>query len=135
MNCSGTGYIGSFTSLALLENGYEVVIVDNLYNSSEVALDRIELICGKRPKFYKVDITDKAALDKVFDEHPEIDSVIHFAALKASIRRSRIIARLLREGVARGELTYVCRPWASLPRSLSSTTASMSAAASPCCAP
>lgn len=83
--CSGTGYIGSFTSLALLENGYEVVIVDNLYNSSEVALDRIELICGKRPKFYKADITDKAALDKIFQENPAIDSVIHFAALKASL--------------------------------------------------
>ncbi|KAI7788520.1 UDP-glucose 4-epimerase [Diaporthe eres] len=86
----GTGYIGSFTSLALLENGYEVVIVDNLYNSSEVALDRIELISGKRPKFYKVDITDKPALDKVFEENPEIDSVIHFAALKASLNRSRM---------------------------------------------
>lgn len=84
MSCSGTGYIGSFTSLALLENGYEVVIVDNLYNSSEVALDRIELICGKRPKFYKSDITDKEALDKIFQENPAIDSVIHFAALKAS---------------------------------------------------
>ncbi|KAF3766998.1 UDP-glucose 4-epimerase [Cryphonectria parasitica EP155] len=79
----GTGYIGSFTSLALLENGYDVVIVDNLYNSSEVALDRIELICGKRPKFYKEDITDKPALDKIFQENPAIDSVIHFAALKA----------------------------------------------------
>lgn len=60
------------------------MIVDNLYNSSEVALDRIELVCGKRPKFYKADITDKAALDKIFQENPEIDSVIHFAALKAS---------------------------------------------------
>lgn len=84
MTFSGTGYIGSFTSLALLENGYEVVVVDNLYNSSEVALDRIELICGKRPKFYKADITDKEALDKIFQENPAIDSVIHFAALKAS---------------------------------------------------
>lgn len=81
---SGTGYIGSFTTLALIENGYEVVIVDNLYNSSEVALDRIELISGKRPKFYKADVTDKAALDKIFQENPAIDSVIHFAALKAS---------------------------------------------------
>ncbi|EHA55155.1 UDP-glucose 4-epimerase [Pyricularia oryzae 70-15] len=79
----GTGYIGSFTSLALLENDYDVVIVDNLYNSSAVAIDRIELICGKRPAFHNVDITDEAALDKVFDAHPEIDSVIHFAALKA----------------------------------------------------
>ncbi|GAP84769.1 putative UDP-glucose 4-epimerase [Rosellinia necatrix] len=79
----GTGYIGSFTSLALLEAGYDVVIVDNLYNSSEVALDRIELICGKRPAFHKVDLTNGADLDKVFAAHPAIDSVIHFAALKA----------------------------------------------------
>ncbi|KAI0860761.1 hypothetical protein F4860DRAFT_524909 [Xylaria cubensis] len=80
----GTGYIGSFTSLALLEAGYDVVIVDNLYNSSEVALDRIELICGKRPAFHKVDLTNEPELDKVFAAHPDIDSVIHFAALKAS---------------------------------------------------
>ena len=80
---SGTGYIGSFTSLALLEHGYDVVIVDNLYNSSKVALDRIELICGRRPEFYEADITDEEALDKIFQKHPAIDSVIHFAALKA----------------------------------------------------
>uniref|UniRef100_A0A0B7KEB6 UDP-glucose 4-epimerase n=1 Tax=Bionectria ochroleuca TaxID=29856 RepID=A0A0B7KEB6_BIOOC len=79
----GTGYIGSFTTLALLEHGYDVVLVDNLYNSSEVALDRIELISGRRPHFYKVDITDEKGLDDVFSKHPEIDSVIHFAALKA----------------------------------------------------
>lgn len=85
MACSGTGYIGSFTSLALLENGYDVVIVDNLYNSSKVAIDRIELICGKRPAFYQVDVTDEAALDNVFAKHPQIDSVIHFAALKVCV--------------------------------------------------
>lgn len=79
----GTGYIGSFTTLALLENDYNVVIVDNLYNSSKVAVDRIELICGKRPLFYEVDVTSETALDEVFAKHPEIDSVIHFAALKA----------------------------------------------------
>ena len=135
VDCSGTGYIGSFTSLALLENGYEVVIVDNLYNSSEVALDRIELISGKRPKFYKVDITDKPALDKVFEENPEIDSVIHFAALKASLIRSRMVAQLLPVGRTKQGLTYVCRPLASPPRSLSSTIVSMSEVASPCCAP
>jgi UDP-glucose 4-epimerase len=82
VGCSGTGYIGSFTSLALLEHGYDVVIIDSLYNSSIVALDRIELICGKRPAFYKIDVTDDAALDDVFAKHPAIDSVIHFAALK-----------------------------------------------------
>ncbi|KAH9874543.1 UDP-glucose-4-epimerase [Plenodomus lingam] len=79
----GTGYIGSFTALALLEADYKVVIVDNLYNSSPEVCNRIELICGKRPSFYQVDITDEAALDKVFDENPDIDNVIHFAALKA----------------------------------------------------
>ncbi|KAF2971051.1 hypothetical protein GQX73_g2448 [Xylaria multiplex] len=72
----GTGYIGSFTSLALLEAGYDVVIVDNLYNSSEVALDRIELICGKRPAFHKVDLTEQEELDKVFAAHPAIDSAV-----------------------------------------------------------
>ncbi|KAJ3522524.1 hypothetical protein NM208_g12821 [Fusarium decemcellulare] len=80
----GTGYIGSFTSLALLEHGYDVVIVDSLYNSSEVALDRIELLCGRRPAFYKADVTDEKALDDIFSKHPAIDSVIHFAALKVS---------------------------------------------------
>jgi len=81
-NYRGTGYIGSFTSLALLEAGYKVVIVDNLYNSSEEVINRIELISGKRPLFYKGDITDEAALDKIFQEHPDIDNVILFAALK-----------------------------------------------------
>jgi hypothetical protein len=79
---SGTGYIGSFTALALLEAGYKVVIVDNLYNSSKEVINRIELICGKKPAFYQLDIQDEAALDKVFKEHPDIDNVIHFAALK-----------------------------------------------------
>jgi len=76
------GYIGSFTVIALLETGYEVVIVDDLYNASEESINRIELIIGKRPAFYKVDITDEAALEDVFKKHPKIDSVIHFAALK-----------------------------------------------------
>lgn len=79
----GTGYIGSFTALALLQADYKVVIVDSLYNSSKEVINRIELISGKRPAFYELDITDEAALDKVFTEHPDIDNVIHFAALKA----------------------------------------------------
>jgi len=78
----GTGYIGSFTALALLEAGYKVVIADNLYNSSDEVINRIELICGKRPEFAKFDITDESGFDKVFKAHPDIDSVIHFAALK-----------------------------------------------------
>lgn len=92
MAYSGTGYIGSFTALVLLENGYDVVIVDNLYNSSVVALDRIELICGRRPEFFKVDVTDEAALDNVFKQTPGIDSVVHFAALKVRILPAVFIA-------------------------------------------
>ncbi|EDN03091.1 UDP-glucose 4-epimerase [Histoplasma mississippiense (nom. inval.)] len=80
---SGTGYIGSFTALALLEAGYKVVIADNLYNSSDEAINRIGLICGRRPGFVKIDITNEADLDRAFEQYPDIDSVIHFAALKA----------------------------------------------------
>lgn len=87
---SGTGYIGSFTTLALLEAGYDVVIVDNYYNSFEEVANRIELICGKKPKVYNVDITDEAKLEEVFAKHPEIDNVIHFAALKVSRKRYRV---------------------------------------------
>ncbi len=79
----GTGYIGSHTVVEFLSAGESVVIVDNLSNSKAVVLDRIEEITGKRPAFYKVDLCDKAALDRVFDENPDIESVIHFAGLKA----------------------------------------------------
>jgi len=61
------------------------VIVDSLYNSSKVSLDRIELLCGKRPTFYQVDVTDEIGLEKVFAAHPNLDSVIHFAALKVRL--------------------------------------------------
>ena len=76
------GYIGSFTTVALLDAGYKVVIADNLYNSSQVVLDRIELISGKRPAFYQTDIRKEEDFDKIFSENPDIDNVIHFAALK-----------------------------------------------------
>ncbi len=79
----GTGYIGSHTVVELLNAGEEVVIVDNLYNSKICVLDRIEQITGIRPVFHKVDMLDKEGLSRVFDEHPDIDSVIHFAGLKA----------------------------------------------------
>ena len=78
----GAGYIGSHTSIELLENGYDVIIVDNLCNSDKIVLDRIREITGKNPKFYEIDITDKEKLEVVFKEN-KIDSVIHFAALKA----------------------------------------------------
>ena len=79
----GTGYIGSHTTVELLNAGCDVIIVDNLSNSKELVVDRIEKICGRRPEFIKCDLLDKEALDKVFENHPEIDSVIHFAGLKA----------------------------------------------------
>ena len=78
----GTGYIGSHTAVELIKKGKEIVIVDNLVNSKEDVIDKIEKITGKRPKFYKVDILDKQSLDSVFDEN-NIEAVIHFAGLKA----------------------------------------------------
>jgi UDP-glucose 4-epimerase len=78
----GAGYIGSHTSVVLLENGYEVVVVDNLHNSKEEAVRRIEELGGKPVTFYPIDLLDKPALDRIFAEH-EIGAVIHFAALKA----------------------------------------------------
>ncbi len=79
----GTGYIGSHTVVELLNSGESVVIIDNLSNSKLCVLDRIEAITGKRPEFIKCEMCDKKALDEVFDSHPEIESVIHFAGLKA----------------------------------------------------
>ena len=79
----GTGFIGSHTVVELIEAGETPIIVDNLSNSKEIVLDRIETITGKRPKFYKVDLCDAEALDAVFAENPDIESVIHFAGLKA----------------------------------------------------
>lgn len=79
----GTGYIGSHTVVELLNSGNDVIIVDNLSNSKLCVLDRIEKITGKRPIFVKCDLLDKDTLDKVFCDYPDIDSVIHFAGLKA----------------------------------------------------
>lgn len=78
----GTGYIGSHTCVQLLEAGHEVVIIDNLYNSKAVVLDRIEKICGRRPQFFDVDICDFEALVSVFSGQ-KFEAVIHFAGLKA----------------------------------------------------
>ncbi len=79
----GTGFIGSHTVVELLKIGEKVVIVDNLKNSKKCVLDRIETITGKRPAFECVDLLDKEALDGVFTAYPDIESVIHFAGLKA----------------------------------------------------
>lgn len=78
----GAGYIGSHIAVELLNLGKEVVIYDNLSNSSEKVLDRIKEITGKSPKFYKGDLRDREGLDKVF-KNEKIESVIHLAGLKA----------------------------------------------------
>lgn len=78
----GAGYIGSHTCVELLNAGYGVVVIDNLCNSSEESLKRVGKITGKALKFYQGDIQDRNLLDRIFEENP-IDSVIHFAGLKA----------------------------------------------------
>ncbi len=78
----GTGYIGSHTAVELLKRGEDVIIADNLYNSEASVVDRIERITGRRPIFYMADVADKQSVQKIFHEN-EIESVIHFAGLKA----------------------------------------------------
>ncbi|MGZ0783868.1 UDP-glucose 4-epimerase GalE [Pseudomonas saponiphila] len=78
----GVGYIGSHTLVECLQQGYEAVVLDNLVNSSSVALDRVEEITGKRSTFFDGDIRNSALLDEIFKAH-KIDCVIHFAGLKA----------------------------------------------------
>ena len=78
----GAGYIGSHTSIQLLEAGYEIVIVDNLCNSSAEAVRRIAQLSGKDPVFYETDLRDEEAMEQIFSEH-QFDAVIHFAGLKA----------------------------------------------------
>ena len=78
----GAGYIGSHTCVELLKNDYEVVILDNLVNSNEKAVDRIGEIAGKKPVFYCGDLLDRDFVQSVFDKE-KIDAVIHFAGLKA----------------------------------------------------
>jgi UDP-glucose 4-epimerase len=78
----GAGYIGSHTCAELLNEGHEVIVVDNLCNSKQEALKRVQEITGKTLHFYQVDLLDKTGLESVFSKH-NIDAVIHFAALKA----------------------------------------------------
>ena len=79
----GAGFIGSHTAVEFLNAGYEIVIMDNFSNSKPVVLDRIKEITGKDFKFYKADLLDVESMDRIFEENPEIDSVIHFAGFKA----------------------------------------------------
>ena len=78
----GAGYIGSHTCVELLNNGYEIVVLDNFYNSCQKSLEAVKEITGKDFPFYEVDMLDYDAMEKVFSEN-KIDAVIHFAGLKA----------------------------------------------------
>ena len=78
----GAGFIGSHTVVELQNAGYDVVVIDNLSNSNEKSLKRVEAITGKQVPFYKVDILDREGLNRVFEKE-KIDSCIHFAGLKA----------------------------------------------------
>jgi UDP-glucose 4-epimerase len=79
----GLGFIGSHTVVELQNEGFEVVVIDNLYNSSESVLDGIFNITGKRPIFEKMDLRDKGSVQQFFKKHQDISGVIHFAASKA----------------------------------------------------
>ena len=79
----GAGYIGSHTCVELLEAGYDIVVVDNLSNSSEESLRRVEKITGKTVPFVKADLCDEEATRELFKKYPDINAVIHFAGLKA----------------------------------------------------
>ncbi|HXF02980.1 MAG TPA: SDR family NAD(P)-dependent oxidoreductase, partial [Arthrobacter sp.] len=78
----GTGFIGSHTTLALLEAGHDVVVLDNLANSSEESLRRVQQLSGREARFYRADLLDESALDRVLGTET-VDAVIHFAGLKA----------------------------------------------------
>ena len=78
----GAGYIGSHTAIELIAKGYEPIICDNLVNSSEKVLERLEQISGVKPVFYKADCCDFDGMDRIFSEN-KIEAVIHFAGLKA----------------------------------------------------
>ena len=78
----GAGYIGSHTCVELLEQGMDVVVIDNLVNSSAKAIERVEQITGRHVDFYQEDVRSRAVLDRIFEKH-EIGCVVHFAGLKA----------------------------------------------------
>ena len=79
----GTGYIGSHTTVELIEEGFEAIIIDNLYNSEAEVVDRIHKITGVKPVLEVLDLCDREKLDTFIGKHKDISAVIHFAALKA----------------------------------------------------
>ncbi len=78
----GTGYIGSHTAVEMMNQGNDVVIIDNLFNNESTVVERIGMITGRTPAFYQGDVMDKAILRRIFSEH-SIDTVVHFAGYKA----------------------------------------------------
>lgn len=78
----GTGYIGSHACIELINSGFDVIVLDNLFNSSLEVINRIKKLTGIKVPFYKVDVRDKSALQKIFEQHL-IEAVFHFAGLKA----------------------------------------------------
>lgn len=94
----GCGYIGSHTCVLLLEQGYEVVIIDNLSNSKEEVISKIETITGKNVKFYLGDVRDKELLFSIFEKE-KIDAVIHFAGLKAVGESVRLPLKYYRNNI------------------------------------
>ena len=101
----GAGYIGSHTLVELLDKGYDAIVLDNLINSSEKSLKRVEKITGKKVPFYNVDLLDYDAVDKVFCEN-KIDAVIHFAGLKAVGESTQIPIRYYHNNIT-GTLNLV----------------------------
>ena len=79
----GAGFIGSHTCIELLNNGNEVVVVDNLYNANKKSLEVVKRVTGKKVTFYEVDVQDEDKLDEVFEKEGNIYGVIHYAGLKA----------------------------------------------------
>ena len=117
----GAGFIGSHTCVELLNADYEIVIIDNFYNSKPEVLNRIRELTGKDFKFYECDIRDKEGLEKIFEEN-KIDAVIHFAGLKAVGESCRIPLKYYENNI-NGTLVlcdvmsrYNCKRWCSARR-------------------
>lgn len=102
----GAGYIGSHTCVELLKNGMDVVVIDNLVNSSRESLRRVEAITGKKLEFHQIDLLDRAGLDSLFAEH-RFEAVIHFAGLKAVGESVKIPLRYYENNV--GGTLNLCR--------------------------
>src|SRR3954469_21414720 len=79
----GTGYIGAHTVVELQQSGYQVLIVDNLSNSTIEIVDQIAAITGQRPEFVNLDLREKQEVAKLINNYPDIEAIIHFAACKS----------------------------------------------------